>query len=98
MSKAAAARAEILTEISRRFPEKASYLQLLADHYQLLSDRSLGRFRTYSEVGWRRRLGSLFSCWRRGDYADWPWGFDRRSVLRDLWNGVLLARLEPDAR
>lgn len=95
MSEAASARADVLENMAKRCPSVAPRLLHIADHYRLLSDRNSRRYRTYAGSNIGERLLNLARSWSGGDYADWPWGFDRRSVIRDLWSGVLLARVEP---
>lgn len=95
MAKAAEARARIMRKIAQRVPDRSERLLSVARCYEVLAARNHRRFRTYSEKGAARRLRNLASSWRAGDYSEWPWGFDRRSVIRDLWSGVLLGRREP---
>lgn len=97
LSKAAEARGSILRQMAAQLPEKALRLTCIADHYAILAERSYRRFRTYSAPGLGMRLSALISSWRKGDYSEWPWGFNRWSVLRDLWTGVALANAEPDS-
>ena len=95
MATAASARAAILDEIGKRSPSVAPRLHDIADHYRLLSERNARRYQTYAGRNVLHRFSNLARSWRSGDYADWPWGFDPRSVIRDLWSGVFLARVEP---
>lgn len=88
-ARAAKARSSILKNLADRMPEAKPRLQLLADRYSLLQERNLRRYHSYCGVDLRWRLGSFLSSCRAGDYSDWPWGFDRRSVIRDLWSGVI---------
>lgn len=92
-AQAASARATILREIADREPRHAPRLEDIAQHYERLAARHRNRFATYSAKGMPRRAGNLVRSWFGGDYRDWPWGFDPRSVVRDLWSGVLLSRL-----
>jgi hypothetical protein len=84
-----------MRKIAERVPAKRERLLEIANRYDVLAGRNHRRFRTYSDRGAGRRLGNLVSSWSKGDYSDWPWGFDRRSIVRDLWSGVLLSRREP---
>lgn len=93
-AKAAEARSRIMRKIADRLPERRERLLAIAACYDVLAERNHRRFHTYSGRGPARRLGNLLSSWRKGDYSDWPWGFDKRSVVRDLWSGVLFARME----
>lgn len=88
-ARAAKARSEILRKLADRLPEEGARLQLLADRYSLLHERNLRRYHTYCGVDLQWRMRSFRSSCRAGDYSDWPWGFDRRSVVRDLWSGVI---------
>lgn len=92
-AKAAESRAHILREIAARSTDRAPRLLDIAARYALLGKRNRRRFRTYSADSAAARLASLARSWARGDYRDWPWGFDRRSVIRDLWSGVLLGKV-----
>lgn len=92
-AKAAEARSSIMRQIAEREAGKRARLIEIADRYQLLGERSARRHRTYSSSSFADRLSSLFSSWNAGDYADWPWGFDPRSVVRDMWTGVVLGRV-----
>ena len=96
LAKAAEARRSILSQMASRMPEKASRLACIAEHYEILSKRSFRRFRTYSAPKISIRLRALITSWREGDYSEWPWGFNRWSVFRDLWSGVVLAKTAPD--
>lgn len=89
-AKAAAARARILGKLAARAPDQSTRLLDVAHRYEVLSERNLRRYETYAGSTLPKRLRSLLSSCRAGDYANWPWGFDRRSVVRDLWSGVLL--------
>lgn len=97
LAKAAEARCSILRQIAARLPEQGVRLACIADHYQMLAERNYRRSRTYCARGSGARLRALIASWREGDYSDWPWGFNRWSVIRDLWSGVALARVEPHA-
>jgi glycosyltransferase involved in cell wall biosynthesis len=97
LAKAAEARSRVLRKIADRVPAKRDRLISIAECYDVLAERNYRRFRTYSGRGVSRRFRSLVSSLTKGDYANWPWGFDKRSVLRDLWSGVLLARKESGA-
>ena len=95
MANAADARARIMRKIAQRVPDRSERVLGIARCYDVLAERNHRRFRTYSEKSAARRLRNLASSWRAGDYTEWPWGFDRRGVIRDLWSGVLLAKREP---
>ncbi len=97
LAKAAQSRARIMRKIAERVPPKRERLLAIAECYEILAERNERRFRTYSDRGPARRLRNLLHSWMRGDYSNWPWGFDRRSVVRDLWSGVLLARTKSPA-
>ena len=88
-ARAAKARSNILKKLADRVPDSKARLLLLADRYSLLHQRNLRRYHTYCGVDWQWRLASFLSSCRARDYSDWPWGFDRRSVVRDLWSGVI---------
>jgi glycosyltransferase involved in cell wall biosynthesis len=94
-AKAAESRSRIMRKIAGRVTAKRERLLEIAGRYDILAERNHRRFRTYSDRGPARRLGNLVSSWSKGDYSDWPWGFDKRSIVRDLWSGVLLSRREP---
>ena len=94
-AKAAETRSNIMRKIAERVPAKRGRLLEIAARYDILAERNHRRFRTYSDPSLARRLGNLVSSWGKGDYSDWPWGFDKRSIVRDLWSGVLLARKTP---
>lgn len=90
---AAEARATILDRMAGDAPERAEHLRTLAAMYRDLAAKHHRRFLTYSGPGLPRRLARLLAAVGKGDYAGWPWGFDRRSIPRDLWSGVLLQQV-----
>lgn len=95
ISKAATARASILREIASRTPDSGTRLRVIAACYEHLAERSGRRYHVYSRERIRDRLACLVHSWRKNDYSEWPWGFDRRSVYRDLLMGVLFGLTEP---
>lgn len=96
-SQAAEARSAILRALAKRVPDRAKRLLEIADCYTGLAAKNRRRYAVYSSPSAPRRMAKLLSSWRGGDYSGWPWGFDRRSVIRDLWSGVLLAKTSPPA-
>ncbi len=93
-SDAAAARAQIARELAARLPDQADHLNSIADRYDLLAARLGRRAAVYRDRRSWRRLRHLIVSRRAGDYGGWPWGFDRRSIVRDLVSGVLLRSYE----
>ncbi len=89
---AADSRARILRMLEERAPGRSSDLLGIAHRYEVLAERNRRRYHAYcgAHFGWRLR--SLVRSWTDGDYSGWPWGFDKRSVIRDLWAGVVRAR------
>lgn len=88
-SLAATARAEILERIVGEEPDEADRLKYIATNYRQLAAKHQRRYETYAGPTFARRLARLLAAVRNRDYAGWPWGFDLRSVPRDLWSGVL---------
>lgn len=89
LAKAADARSFILRQVAERMSEQAPRLVNIADHYRKLGQRNHRRFETYCAPRFGTRLRSLFYSWYRNDYSDWPWGFNKWSLVRDLWSGVV---------
>lgn len=89
---AALARCSILRELAFQLPKDSSRLLLIADKYEVLADRLYRRFNAYSADRFLARMFALVQSWRKGDYSEWPWGFHRWSVLRDLWSGVICSK------
>jgi Glycosyltransferases involved in cell wall biogenesis len=89
----ARSRATILRMMQERECSLKARLDTRARLYDLLARRLERRASTYSDTGLGRRFRHLIESWRKGDYSDWPWGFDSRSVIRDFFSGVLLAKL-----
>lgn len=90
-AEAADFRARTIRTLAERVPHQAQRLRGIADKYGSLSQRHRRRHQAYCLSSFQERLASLVAGWRLGDYSGWPWGFDRRSILRDLWSGVIRA-------
>ena len=96
-AESARARGSIMRHLEGRGAASPERLQLLARHYDLLASRLSRRAAVYRDAGILPRFKHLLASWRAGDYSDWPWGFDRRSVLRDLISGVMLHKYDEPA-
>ena len=46
----------------------------------------------YMEHSLADRMQALIRSVSNGDYGDWPWGFKKASIVRDLLFGVFLGR------
>jgi hypothetical protein len=64
----------------------------IGDKYMTLAERYARRAQSYTLPSFSARLANLWKGWCSGDYTEWPWGFDKRSVVRDLTGGVLLGK------
>lgn len=89
-AQAASARAEILKSLNPPQTEIRARALYVAECYELLAGRLSRRASMYRDGSMLQRLRNLLASARAGDYRDWPWGFDRRSIVRDLISGVLL--------
>ena len=91
-ARAAEWRCQISRALAQRLAGHAERLLWIADKYATLAERYFRRYQTYTLPSFNQRLARLATAWRSGDYSEWPWGFDERSVVRDMWSGVLLAK------
>lgn len=92
-AESATARAEVLRGMSAEDATIKERLLGAAKAYERLADKLERRYRSYAGGGVAARLLQISDAVRRGDYREWPWGFDRLSIIRDLWSGVLLGRV-----
>ena len=86
---AAEARAGILDEIATLEPLAAAQLRSIASNYRALGAKHRRRYDIYAGETLINRVSRLLAAIRHRDYAGWPWGFDIRSLPRDVWSGVL---------
>lgn len=91
LARAAQSRAHISSALSERLPEQAEHLLLIANKYNRLAESYLRRARSYTLPTPTQRLANFTTALAAGDYSEWPWGFDKRSIVRDFCAGVLLA-------
>lgn len=66
-------------------------------HYDLLSSRLARRYASYTRPGIFGRLASLGRSIGAGDYSGNPWGFDWKSIPRDMVTGVVRGGAGPAA-
>ncbi|MGX7953613.1 glycosyltransferase [Tsuneonella sp. HG249] len=91
-AEAARARAEVLRAIAAAEPALRDRALALAIGYVSLEGRHRRRCTTYCGSALTGRLRGLVVSVARGDYRNWPWGFDARSIVRDFISGVVLGR------
>ena len=85
----ARSRVAVLDALAPRVPaDKRPPLDCLAKAYADHADRLERRSRTFAAASLPARAAALARSLAHGDYCGNPWGFDRRSVLRDLVSGV----------
>lgn len=86
----ARSRVELLRAISPRMPaDSHARIDRMAEAYAVYAERMERRVKTYSARSLPARAAALARSLASGDYCGNPWGFDPRSVLRDVWTGVL---------
>lgn len=88
--KAALTRAEIADAVAGRISRTArSRCDDVSYHYAVLASRLQRRYDTHtSQTAWKRAR-NLIQMVTRGDYANYPWGMRKSSVVRDIVAGVL---------
>lgn len=87
---AARSRANLLHSVRDRLaPKTNDRLDRLQKLYAIHAERLDRRGRTYTNGSVPGRVAALLHSIAKGDYCGNPWGFDPRSVLRDLWSGVV---------
>lgn len=93
-AEAARARADVMRGVAAEDEAVRARALDMAGRYDRFADKLERRYRAYARGSMPARLVQLGDSVRRGDYRDWPWGFDRRGIVRDLWSGVLLGRVK----
>ncbi len=94
---AAERRADILRLLEARVPaELRERVREVATMYACLGPRLDRRYRTYTRASLPARLGALGTSVASNDYCGNPWGFDWRSIPRDLVSGVIRGGAEGD--
>jgi len=91
-SASAASKAAVLRAITERTGR--TDLAEAVRCYDLLSERLGRRYRTHSQPGMAVRAAAFARSVGAGDYCGNPWGFDWKSLPRDLLTGVLRGGLE----
>lgn len=87
---AAARRSDILMSIAElRADGEGSKILSMARAYGRLAGKLQRRHETFCAEWPGRRFASLCKSIAAGDYHDYPWGFDVRSIPRDVIAGVL---------
>lgn len=86
-SASAASKAAVLRAITTRTGNAG--LAKAIHRYDLLSARLARRYRTHTRPGMAGRAASLARSLSAGDYCGNPWGFDWKSIPRDLVTGVI---------
>lgn len=84
---AAQSRADIARVIAAR--EQGDKLNRVADNFEAFAQRLTRRGETYCRQSIVRRSAALISSISHRDYGSLPWKFDSRSIVRDLWSGVV---------
>mgnify|MGYP000167304291 FL=1 len=79
-----AAIVEAIAELDNRHD-----LHEVAGVYRTFADRLRRRAATYSAPGVLQRAGCAARSLRAGDYRGGRWGFEKASIIRDLWSGVI---------
>lgn len=82
----AASKAEIVRQIALR---EGRDLGAVSGHYDRLAQRMRRRHATYTGSGAIGRLAGLARSMASGDYCGNPWGFDWKSIPRDVVTGVV---------
>ncbi len=85
----AQSRADVLTAIAGREPALAERATMAAACYQAYAARLARRARSFGARNPVTRMSGLVSSLLAGDYRGRPWGFDPRSLPRDMWWGVV---------
>jgi hypothetical protein len=85
----ARSRAAVLRAVSARLVgETHPRLERLVEAYEAYAARLERRSRTFGDASLLARGASLARSVAHGDYRGNPWGFDPRSVVRDMLTGV----------
>lgn len=91
-AEAARARADVLRAMAEEDAAVRARASGVARDYEQFAEKLDRRFRSYARGSLPARMVQFIDAVRRGDYSGWPWGFDKRSIVRDLWSGVMLGR------
>ena len=95
-ARGAKSRARIAAEIASI--EGFRDAQEIVDEYRALAERMERRAKTYSLPGIVGRASTAARSVACGDYQGGPWRFQRASIVRDLWSGVLMAKRKDPTR
>lgn len=87
-SASAASKAAILRKIVQRDKNTVDAADAIM-HYDLIAKRFARRYSTYTKSSIAGRMISIARSIGGGDYSGNPWGFDWKSVPRDMVTGVI---------
>ena len=91
-AEAALARATIARAIALDHPSLKERACWIASKYEGLATKLERRAAAYMEHSLADRMQAMIRSVSNGDYGDWPWGFKKASIVRDLLFGVFLGR------
>lgn len=89
---AALARAAVARAIAQDHPSLRKRAFSIGSKYESLAMKLERRAATYMAHSLANRMRSLMRSFSHKDYDEWPWGFKKASLVRDLLYGVLQGR------